>query len=224
MTPRVAVLRPEPGNRATCARLAAAGFEALSLPLFAVRPLGWDVPDGADHDALLITSANTIRHGGPNLARLRALPVLAVGTTTARAAAEAGFDVMAAGSGAAAAILATGAGRGLRRILHLGGAARSIAAGGIVTRALAVYASEPLPIAAADVARLAGTVALLHSARAAERLGGLLDESGIARGDIAIAALSPAIRTAAGDGWCAAVAATAPNDADMIAALRTLLD
>ena len=57
----IAVLRPEPGNTATAAWLAAAGFTVRRLPLFEVRPIDWSPPDPADHDAIVFTSANALR-------------------------------------------------------------------------------------------------------------------------------------------------------------------
>jgi uroporphyrinogen-III synthase len=57
----VAVLRPEPGNAATCARAATAGFAPLALPFFAVRAIAWATPDPAHYDALVLTSANALR-------------------------------------------------------------------------------------------------------------------------------------------------------------------
>jgi len=102
MSRPLAILRPEPGNSATAGRIEALGLQAIRLPLFAVRALDWTPPDPADHDALLLTSANAVRFGGPHLADLLPLPVLAVGEKTAEAGRLAGFDVMAAGNGDAA--------------------------------------------------------------------------------------------------------------------------
>ena len=50
---RVLVLRPEPGNAETCARLRARGIDAVGMPLFAVVPVDWTCPDPAAFDALL---------------------------------------------------------------------------------------------------------------------------------------------------------------------------
>jgi len=71
----IAVLRPEPGNRVTAAAIEARGRIAIRLPLFEVRPLAWQVPDPDRFDALVLTSANAIRHGGPGLAALLGLPI-----------------------------------------------------------------------------------------------------------------------------------------------------
>ena len=104
MTRRLAVLRPEPGNSATAARIVAAGFDAVRLPLFAVEPLAWTAPDPGEYDALLLTSANAVRHAGTALDRLRGVPVVAVGQATANAARAAGLTVAITGDGDAAAV------------------------------------------------------------------------------------------------------------------------
>ncbi|WP_261293878.1 uroporphyrinogen-III synthase [Sphingomonas hylomeconis] len=217
---QLAVLRPEPGNAATAARIASAGHDALRLPFFAVAPLDWTPPDPAAHDALILTSANTLRHGGTALSTLRALPVLAVGQATAAAARTAGYQVLLTGTADAAQLLALAETHGITRALHLGGRERSIPESDIVAAAIAVYASEPLPITAGQIAALDDTVALLHSVRAARRLSELMP----CRAHLRIAALSPAVRDAAGTGWAAAVTAATPQDAALIAAAITLAD
>lgn len=220
MTRRIAVLRPEPGNAATVARVTAAGWEAIALPLFLVRPLAWTAPDPADFDGVLFTSANAVRHGGAELARLTGLPAFAVGENSARAARDAGFDVKATGVGDATAIVAQAQALGHDRLLHLGGRERSID----LADAIAVYASEPVPVAAAAVAELAGSIALLHSARAATRLAELVDSACIARDALALVAISPAVAQAGGTGWRTLATAAAPHDDAMIAAARALVD
>lgn len=220
MTRPLAVLRPEPGNTATADRVEALGLQAIRLPLFALRALRWAPPDPADHDALLLTSANALRWAGLDLADLLSLPVLAVGEKTAEIARLAGFDVMAAGNADAAAMLALASARGLSRVLHLSGRERAIEPHGPLTRAIPVYASEEVPVAAERIERLRGATALLHSARAAARLGELVDIHEIARSEIVIAALSPAVAAAAGGGWAAITIAAAPTDAALIAAAR----
>jgi uroporphyrinogen-III synthase len=218
MTRPLAILRPEPGNSATAERIETLGYRAIRLPLFAVRGLAWTPPDPAEHDALLLTSANAVRFGGPGLAEFLHLPVLAVGDKTAETAILAGFDVMAAGNADAAAMLALATARNLSRVLHLGGRDRAIEAQGPVTHAIAVYASEEVPVPAEQVLRLRDTIALLHSARAAARLAALIDGQAIARSSIGIAALSPAVAAAAGPGWATVTIAANPTDTALIAA------
>ena len=214
----IAVLRPEPGNAATAGRVEATGARAIRLPLFAVKALEWAPPDPADFDALLLTSANAVRFGGAGLDRFRALPVLAVGAQTAAAARAAGFDVMASGDSDATALIATAWANGVARALHLGGRERGLEAGGPVARAIAIYASEALPVASSDLDALQGAVALLHSVRAAKRLAEL---AGPRRSIIGLAAFSPAVAAAAGAGWASIATAAAPNDAALIEAALT---
>ena len=224
MTRRVAVLRPEPGNAATVARVRAAGLEAMALPLFAVRSLDWVVPAPAAHDALLFTSANAVRRGGQALTALRSLPVFAVGEKTAAAARLAGFDVMATGDDNATAILSIARTHGYHRMLHVGARERALVVADPVTAAIAVYASDALPVEQGAIAQLAGTVALLHSARAARRFAELVETAGIARREIAVSAISHAVADAAGTGWAGLAIATRPDDETLIAAARSLSD
>ncbi|MDX5982912.1 uroporphyrinogen-III synthase [Sphingomonas echinoides] len=216
----LAVLRPEPGNAATIARARAAGFKTVSVPLFAVQALAWDVPDAARFDSLILTSANALRFGGPGLEALRQLPVLAVGPRTAAAARAASFDVMATGEGTAADIAALASANGFTTALHLTGRDRTLERGGPIAAVVPVYESAPIPIEETALRTLAGTIALLHSARAARRLGALVDGTGMDRATLGIAAFSSAIATAAGHGWREVAVAATPDDAALFAAVR----
>lgn len=216
----VAVLRPEPSNHTTIARLADVGVDAVSLPLFAVQALAWSPPDPADFDALVLTSANAVRWAGDGLAALRGLPVHAVGHATATAARDAGLDIMATGDADADALLAAMARTGITCALHLGGRESMMTpgqgAGGIVRQSISVYASEPVPVPPRALAAVAGGVALLHSPRAARRLAALIDATGFARSRITLAALSPAVAMAAGNGWSAIWTAPVPSDEALV--------
>lgn len=222
MTRTLAVLRPEPGNAATCARAATAGFATLSLPLFSLQALDWSLPDPADYDALILTSANAIRFAGAGLEALKTLPVLAVGAHTAAAARGAGFDVTATGGGDAAEIVALATAHGVTRALHLTGRDRTLAPGGVIAGVRAVYENAPLAIDPARLLALAGATALLHSPRAARRLLALTDAAGVERARIALGAFSPAIAAAAGGGWAALATAATPDDEALFAAVRAL--
>lgn len=220
MSRPLAVLRPEPGNAATVARIEALGRTAIALPLFATTPLDWEAPDPSGFDALLLTSANAVRLAGPGLAALAALPVHAVGAVTAEAARKAGLTVAHEGAADGTALLADAETAGVRRALLLTARDRKLDAGGIVAAAIAVYASEPLPIDASDLARLAGSVVLIHSPRAGARLAELVADPGAVR----IAAISQAAADAAGPGWAAVAIAARPDDASVIAAAAALAD
>jgi uroporphyrinogen-III synthase len=199
MSRAIAVLRPEPGNRVTAAAIEAAGRSAIRLPLFAAGPVAWTAPDPDDFDALLLTSANALRHGGSQLDALRSLPVHAVGQVTAEAARRAGFVIAHIGTDGAAALVAAAEAAGVRRGLLLGGRERMLDAGGMVARAITVYASEPLAIAPEAAVRLRGAVVLVQSARAGARLAELVAPDH--RAITSIVAISPRAAEAAGPGW-----------------------
>ncbi len=218
MSRPLAVLRPEPGNAATVARIEALGHAAIAMPLFAVTPLDWTRPDPAGFDALLLTSANGVRRAGAGIAALATLPVYALGEATAVAANAAGLQVAYTGEGDGADLLAAARMSGVSRALLLAGRERRIDAGGIVARAIAVYAADPLP--APDIARLAESVALVHSARAGALLSELVEE----RGAIRLAAISRAAADADGSGWGEVAIAEQPRDAALIAAAIALAD
>ncbi len=213
----LAVLRPEPGNAATVAAIRALVREAIALPLFRVVPLGWTPPAGA-HDALILTSANAVRHAGAGLAAVAHLPVHAVGAATAAAARAAGLNVVATGARDGRALLDAAWEGGVRRALLLTARERAVADHPALAYIVAVYAAEP--VAGVDPARLAGSVALVHSPRAAARLAELVT----ARGDIAVAAISANAAAAMGAGWRAVAVAARPDDAGVIAAGCTLAD
>jgi uroporphyrinogen-III synthase len=94
---RVIVLRPEPSAAATIERALQQGLEPIAIPLFEIERVAWRAPDPSAFDGLLLTSANAVRQGGEELARLRGLPVYAVGSSTAEVARAAGFDIASTG-------------------------------------------------------------------------------------------------------------------------------
>ncbi|WP_313536625.1 uroporphyrinogen-III synthase [Sphingomonas sp.] len=220
MSRAIAVLRPEPGNRITAAAIEGRGRTAIRLPLFATRPLAWDVPDAAAHDALILTSANAVRWAGEGLGPLRGLPVWAVGEATASAARRAHLDVVAVGDAGAAALVAEAEASGVRRALHLAGRERTLEAGGIVAAVLPVYASEVLAVTAEQVAALDSCVALVQSARAGARLAEIVPD----RGAVILAAISEAAAKGAGTGWRATAIAPRPETEALIDLAIALAD
>lgn len=222
MSRPITVLRPEPGNGATAAAIEARGGTAIRLPLFAVRPLAWQAPDPAGFDALILTSANAVRHAGPSLAVLAGLPVHAVGEATASAARGAGLTVVAVGKEGAAELIAAASAGGVRRALHLAGREHTLRPGGIVASILPVYASEPVALPPDASERLGGSVALVQSARAARRLAELVPVT--SRASIALIAASAAVAVAAGEGWQGVTIAPSPDSGALIDAAIALAD
>lgn len=214
--PRI-VLRPEPGNAATASAIEAEGGIAIRMPLFQVVPCEWQPVDPARFDALVLTSANAVRHAGPALGRYAGLPVHAVGPATAAAAREAGLLVAAVGEGGAAALLDDAAAGGVARALRLGGRHQAAATHPVVAHSIAVYHSIALPLTAPVPP---GSIALVHSPRAGAQLARLVPPA--LRSRIALAAISPTALEAADSGWEAVAVAARPDDATLRAAARLI--
>jgi uroporphyrinogen-III synthase len=217
---RLVIVRPEPGASATVSSARAMGLDAFAMPLFEVEPVAWDVPDPHDFDALLLTSANAVRHGGVGLEKLRGLPVYAVGEATAEAARDAGFAIAGVGDG--------GVDRLLKsiprdpRLLHLCGEHRVAPQSRTITAAPVYRAAErPAPD---GLERIAGQTVALHSPRAGARLAELVDAAGIDRGTIRIAAISEAASLATGGGWQSCEAAGKPDEAALLVLAARLCD
>jgi uroporphyrinogen-III synthase len=204
------ILRPEPGAGATAMRATALNLTPIVRPLFAIVARAWDAPDATGHDALVLTSANAVRYAGPQLNAYAHLPVFTVGSATAKAARAAGLSDINSGSHNAASLFKTLERRGFKRPLHLAGEDRTPYPDlffDITTRV--VYASDPV---AADLPD-EPCVALLHSARAAQRFAELCPSPA----DTDIVAISAEVAAAAGSGWASIATADAPNDDDMLA-------
>lgn len=209
------VLRPQPGADETLARAAQFGLTVTAAPIFTIGAVDWAAPAPDDYDALMVTSANALRHSGPSLAAFTFLPCYAVGEATARAAREAGFADVKAGTSDAESLLELIAGDGRGRLLHLCG--RDFGAverpGLSMTRRI-VYTAEPattLPCKAAEALK-AGAIALIHSPRAGALFGQLVDAASTPREAIRIAAISAAAAASAGPGWRQVSVASAPSD------------
>lgn len=210
---RLILLRPEPAASRTAAKAAALGLTVAKIPLFEVRPVEWTIPDPAGFDALVLTSANAVRHGGPGLERLKPLPVHAVGEATAAEARGAGFAIASFGDGGIES-LALPAGK---RLLHLAGRDHRAIPG-----ATAVVVYEARPIARPQgLDTLAGSVVAVHSPAAGRRLGEL---AGDQRSSIAVAAISRAAAEACGPGWQCVEAASAPTDTALLALAARLCE
>jgi uroporphyrinogen-III synthase len=212
------ILRPEPAAHDTLSKCAALGLDATLCPLFAVQAIAWDVPRPDDYFGLLLTSANTIRHGGEGLAELRLMPVFAVGEATADAALAAGFNSVVTGDGDVARLLARIATLAPQRLLHLTGADfTAVDVAGIEIDRRIVYESRALPAPETFAALLtASPVVMLHSPRAAARFAELCTELSVERSTISLAAISDNAARAAGKGWDTIAVAANPRDEALI--------
>jgi uroporphyrinogen-III synthase len=207
---RLLVLRPEPGASATVDKARSLGLDAVAAPLFHIEAIDWDAPDAAGFDGLLLTSANAVRSAGEELRSLRGLKAYAVGTATADAARQAGFDVAAAGDAGVERLL--GSIPPNLRLLHLCGKDRREPEGAPQTiTSLAVY--QATPIDRPDLAGKEGSIALIHSPRAGRRFAELVES----RGTTGIAAISAAAADAVGEGWKEVAVADRPDDEALLA-------
>ena len=218
---RLIVLRPEPGATETVERARELGLEALAMPLFKVEPVAWDPPDAGGFDALLVTSANAFRQGGEALRNLRGLPVHAVGAATAAAAREAGFDIASTGEAGIDRLLSS-LEPGLR-LLHLCGEQRAEPDDRHKIRPIPVYRAAELP-PPEGLTGAAGQTVAVHSPRAARRFADLVDDAGIDRSQIRLAAISQASGEAAGEGWDQVEAADRPGDDTLLAVAARLCE
>jgi uroporphyrinogen-III synthase len=204
----VLILRPQPGADETAERARALGLEPVVAPLFTVRAMEWEMPEGR-FDALLLTSANGARHGlSPELA---SLPCYAVGDATAEAARAAGTRVVVAGPSDGAAAVALMAEAGVTCALHLCGRDHiALTHHRVSVERRIVYAAEAAEVLPPGAQRALdkGAVALLHSPRAAALLVSLVPD----RAHLRIAAISPAAAAAAGTRWAQVHIASAPRD------------
>ena len=219
MSERIFAIRPEPGLSATIAAGRAAGLEIEGCPLFDIRPVAWEAPPPDEIDALLIGSANAVRHGGPDLAQYHGKPAFAVGKTTAQVLKAAGFPIAAVGKGGLQPMLDALAGRSLR-LLRLSGVEHLPVAEpqGITLVTRIVYDAIALPMPPELAAALAsGGVTLLHSGAAASHFAAEYDRAGLDRSAMKLAALGPRIAHAAGSGWREVRSAAAPREAAILA-------
>ena len=209
------IVRPEPGASATAGAARRLGLDPVTIPLFTVRPLAWNVPEPSAFDALLLTSANAVRQCGNGLNRYRAMPAHCVGEATAAAARDAGFEVAKVGEGRVDGLL-----QSLPddlRLLHLCGFHRREPKGARQTiTVIPVYRADELP-EPEGFETIEGSVAALHSPRAGRRFSRLVDQLGLRRHCIALAAISREAAEAAGPGWEAVESARQPNDPALLA-------
>lgn len=216
------MLRPEPGAQATLAKARAAGFVAQAYPLFLVAALPWTGPEPHLVDAVMFTSANGARLGGPQLARYAHLPAFAVGDITAQAARDAGFAQVESGADGVQALAETVVARGHHQILHISGRdIRTFDPGDLKVVSACVYAAvergnrDDLLVALEPE-----MILMVHSPRAGRRLDELVPVA--QRSELRVVAISEAALQSCGSGWASACAAIHPRDDAMLALAHKL--
>lgn len=176
------------------------GLEPIVAPLFTIRPIPWYAPDPADFDAVMLTSANSARLGGAQLAAFLHLPCYVVGEATATAADAAGFKDIRIGDGAAKNLVAMMERQRVRAALHLTGKEHLDDHPDVIAARVIVYASDAVGALAPQAidAVTGGAAVLLHSPRAAALFSRLWQGD---RSQVSLVAISEAAATAAGSGW-----------------------
>lgn len=227
MSRKIFAIRPQPGLSATISAARELGFDIVGEPLFEIRPVPWAAPDPATIDALLIGSANAIRHGGAQLDMLRSKPVYAVGKTTAEIAAIAGFNVERIGKGGLQSLLDArkNADAPPLQYLRLSGAERvplDVPAGISIEERI-VYRAAPLGISAGfEKCLRSGGIVLLHSAAAARHFTDECARLGIVKKAISLAALGPRITACAQGDWAEIRHASSPDDVALLALVKDM--
>ena len=143
---RILVTRPEPDNARTAAALRDLGHEVVLAPLLRIEAVANADLGPPPWSGVLITSANGARAlaGHPRRGELLALPVLAVGGSSADAARTAGFTDVSSADGDASDLARLAAERfsGARHpLLYLAGEDRSgeLSVAGLTIRTVVVY-------------------------------------------------------------------------------------
>jgi uroporphyrinogen-III synthase len=176
---RLLVTRPEPDNARTAAVLRTQGHDVVLAPLLHIEVVA-DADLGAPNSAsswsaILLTSANGARAlaNHPRRGELLALPVLAVGRSSADAARAAGFTDVTSADGDASDLAGLAAKRfagEARPLLYLAGEDRSgeLAAPGLNVRTIVVYRAaqaERLPPATLTALERGAIEGVLHFSR-----------------------------------------------------------
>jgi uroporphyrinogen-III synthase len=218
------IVRPEPAASATLLTARSLGLNAQTHPIFVVRPIPWIPVPREDIDAVVLGSANAIRHAGAALNDLRGLPAYCVGQTTATAAQAAGFTVARIGTGGLQNVL-----NALlpehKRLLRLAGVSHVPlrVAPDVSMETREVYASVPMPMGKRlDKALEQPSVVMLHSGDAAEHFAAICHEAGIDRRHIALALIGPRLLEHAKDGWAEVRTAQLPSDAALLALAKEM--
>ena len=223
MTPIIAI-RPKRGCRATIAAGKRAGLDIAGHPMFKIAPRKWSAPDPARIDAILLGSANAIRHGGAQLELFEEKPVYAVGQITAEVALARGFQIASVGQGGLQSLV-DGLPTDPVRFLRLAGADHvSLRYPAHVSSILRVcYASEATPMTP-ELAQIlsGGAVVLIHSAEAARHFTSECERLKVQRSAIMLATLGPRIAAAAGTGWARLECPAKPEDAALVALARQM--
>lgn len=167
------------------------GFETVTAPLLAIRPIPQAAPDLTGVAALAFTSRNGV-DAFAALSDIRSLPVFTVGDATAEAARASGFPAVRSAAGALEDLARLLAAEAPGRVLAPGaqepsGDLPALLAGRVEVRALPVYRADETGAAAPA----AFDAVLVHSPRAGRALATLGPFAGRTMVAISPAAAAP---------------------------------
>ena len=223
----VLAIRPEPGLTSTLEAGRGLGLPMHSCALSEVSPVAWDMPDLSRFDALLIGSANAIRHGGANLAQLTHMPVHAVGEVTAKEARAAGFTIERLGKGGLQTVL-DAVERPVRYLRLVGNEYVDLKwPEGVSFEPVQVYEVSPRRLSdnAAELLQ-SEAIVLLHSAAMTRQFIAECDRLGVDRSRVTLAAMGERIaepaRGALEDSWAAIHTSDEPSDTALLAMVAEL--
>jgi uroporphyrinogen-III synthase len=231
---KVLLTRTEDGNRRTARKLAALGFEAISLPLSELDATGKMLPK-SDFDGIIFTSASAVATlPAETASQFSAKPAFAVGEKTAKAALEAGFDTVVTGAGDGAALAQTILDHFRGRTAHLAypsGTERAfdmegaLEGSGIALTLAETYSMERLSPSAERLGTALGSAdaAFFYSPAAARHFTGIVAAARLEAdiGNIHAIAISPNVAAELG-AFTHVHVAQWPNEASMMDALQTL--
>jgi uroporphyrinogen-III synthase len=237
---RVLVTRPEPEAQSFAQALAARGHIALLAPMLRVeaRPAPGHLEERlAAAQAVLVSSANGARALAA-ATKVRGYRLFAVGDATQRAARQAGFGDVTSAGGDSPALIAFVSKRLTPAdgpVAHVGGAHRAgdvtgaLRAAGFRVDEITLYETRPADVVPEDVSQAiqAGGIdaATFFSPRTAQAFVKVATQAGLAPffAGVAAVAISPAaLDGASGLPWRARIAARAPTQDGVLAALDAL--
>jgi uroporphyrinogen-III synthase len=195
------------------------GLQARAFPIFTIQAVPWTPVPRETVDAVILGSANAVRHGGAHLTALRGLPAYCVGQTTAKAAEVAGFEVVRVGSGGLQHVL-TALAPEHRRLLRLSGVAHVPLSlpPGVTMETRTVYDAVAMPLSQNLKRALQGrAVVMLHSGEAASHFDAICADADVERSRIKLATIGPRVTRLVGPGWAEVRTAGQPADAALLA-------
>lgn len=221
-TPILAI-RPEPGLTATLALGRQMGLDMHGFALSQVLAVDWELPSLEQFDALLLGSANAIRHGGVKLSKLTHLPVHAVGEATAREAEEAGFTIARTGKGGLQTVL-DAVPPPIHYLRLVGSEYVELSPPeGVFFEPIQVYQTQFRQFLKEPAQLLdEQPVVLLHSAAMTRQFVNECNRLGADRRRITLAAMGPRIAEPAGEGWRAIHVSDTPSDTALLEMVRNV--